>query len=331
MNKLMLLQLCIILFSCNTNQRENINTDYFPDTEWNKKVDQLGLGQVVGLDVDANQNILVFHRAGREWSLRFPKAYIEDNTVAFIDAKTGAIKKSWGKNLFIMPHGLTVDDNNHIWLTDIGRHQVFKFNQDGELLLVLGEENVPGKDSLHFDQPTDIAISSMDSSVYISDGYGNSRVAKFNYNGQFLFDFGTKGEKTGQFNLPHAIEIDPNEIIYVADRENHRIQSFDVHGSFLSVWENKSFGQIHSIAFNSKENILVAIDYKSILEIFPIGSDVLLFENDGNPPSKFGRSGNYEGEALRYHDLAIDKNGNIYLGDILQNKLIRYIKKGNGG
>jgi len=314
-----------ILLSC--KKAENINYDYFLDDEWNNAVHQLGLGQVVGLDIASNGDIVVFHRAGRMWTEPFPEENIENNTIAIIDSQSGKIKKSWGKNLFSMPHGLTVDHYDNVWVTDVGRHQVFKFNAKGELLMMLGEERMPGVDALHFDQPTDIAISEVDSSVYISDGYGNSRVVKYNYQGKYLLDFGSKGNGKGLFNLPHGITIDPEDIIYVADRENSRVQSFDAKGNFLKVWDDKSYGKVYSVAYNHKEKVLLAVDYKTNLALFPVGSDIIFLKNDGSYTSKIGRSGNYEGKPLRYHDLAIDNNGYIYIGDILENQLIRYKKK----
>jgi peptidylamidoglycolate lyase len=145
--------------------------------------------------------------------------------------KAGRIINSWGENLFIMPHGLKVDKQNNVWVTDVGLHQVFKFTHEGKLLLKIGEAKVPGKDATHFDMPTDIAIED-DGSFYVSDGYGNSRVVKFSATGQYLFEWGTKGDKESEFDIPHGITLDKNGNVYVADRENSRIQVFDSSGKF---------------------------------------------------------------------------------------------------
>ncbi len=105
-------------------------------------------GQPTGIGIDTNDHIFVFHRAGRKWTTPFPGEAITQNTVLELDNESGKIINSWGADYFIMPHGLTVDKQNNIWLTDVGLHQVFKFSHDGKLLMKLGVAKVPGKDSL---------------------------------------------------------------------------------------------------------------------------------------------------------------------------------------
>ncbi|MEJ7738844.1 MAG: peptidyl-alpha-hydroxyglycine alpha-amidating lyase family protein [Chitinophagaceae bacterium] len=179
------------------------------------------LGNPTGIGIDTNQNIIVFHRAEREWSLfgSMPDKPIQSKTILIIGKDNGKIMDSWGANLFIMPHGLTVDNENNIWVTDVGLHQVFKFSHDGKLLMKLGETKVSGNDSLHFNKPTDIAIAK-DGSFYVSDGYGNSRIVKFSPTGKYLLEWGKKGHKESEFDIPHGICLDRNDNVYVADREN---------------------------------------------------------------------------------------------------------------
>ena len=134
----------------------------------------------------------MFHRAGREWSDPFPKDTIPRATVWVFDAATGRVVRSWGAGQFIMPHGLTIDHEDNVWLTDVGRHQVFKFAPDGHLLLVLGEAGVPGSDARHFDMLTDVGVA-RDGTFYVSDGYGNTRVLKFAADGALQLTWGTRG------------------------------------------------------------------------------------------------------------------------------------------
>ena len=124
----------------------------------------------------------------------------------------------------------------------VGLHQIFKFSHEGNLLLKLGVAKTPGNDSLHFDLPTDVAVAD-DGSFYVSDGYGNSRVVKFSKEGKYLFEWGKKGDKPGEFNTPHMIDLDTYGNVYVADRENNRIQKFDAHGIFLKEWRNNDAKQ----------------------------------------------------------------------------------------
>jgi peptidylamidoglycolate lyase len=282
------------------------------------------LGNPTGIGIDTAQNIVVFHRASREWPLMrpMPTSFITDNTITIFDRQSGKILNSWGDTLFVMPHGLTVDRNNNIWVTDVGLHQVFKFSHEGRLLMKLGEAREPGNDSLHFNQPTDIAVAS-DGSFYVSDGYRNSRVVKFNAAGKYLFEWGKKGDAHGEFDIPHAIDLDNKGYVYVADRENSRVQIFDSTGKFIKERKSNRSGKIYAVAVDTTHEHLIAVDYITDY-ITPKGSDIILFDSIGDPRWKFGRSGGYEGPACRYHDVAIDKEGNIYTGDILGNRIQKF-------
>ena len=118
--------------------------------------------------------------------------------------------------------------------TDIGSHVVLKLSPEGRVLLALGRMRIPGDDVLHFNQPTDVAWD-RNGSIYVTDGYGNSRVLKFDKYGRPMLGWGMKGTGPGQFDTPHTIVID-GDIVYVGDRENARIQIFDTNGVFLRQW-----------------------------------------------------------------------------------------------
>ncbi len=283
------------------------------------------LGQVTGVDVDINQHVLLFHRAERVWTTPFPSDPISPATILELDGSTGKLVNSWGENLFIMPHGLTVDTKNNIWVTDVALHQVFKFTHDGILLFKIGEAGISGNDSLHFDMPTDVAVCK-DGSFYVSDGYGNSRVVKFSKTGKYLFEWGTKGTAPGEFNTPHAIDLDPKGNVYVADRENNRIQKFDGTGNFISEWKNTEAKQLYSLTIEKNGTDLYAVDY--LFDSNEIkGSDILFFNSKSGLDHRLGRSGGYSGHVCRYHDIAVDKKGNLYVGDILGNKIQKFSRK----
>jgi peptidylamidoglycolate lyase len=301
--------------------------EYMLVENWPNLPNDLSLGNPTGIDIDSNQNIVVFHRAGREWSLlgSMPTKPITANTILIIDKDNGKLIRSWGSNLFIMPHGLTVDHENNIWVTDVGLHQVFKFSYGGTLLMKLGEEKVSGDDSLHFNKPTDIAIAK-DGSFYVSDGYANSRVIKFAANGKYLFEWGKKGDEEGEFNIPHGITLDDAGNVYVADRENSRIQVFDSTGKFLKQYTDNSFGNFCAVAFDNNKSKLFAVDDFTFFKVKHRGSDVFVFDTMGRAQTRFGRSGNYKGSTAWYHDIVVDENENIYVGDILGNKIQKFIK-----
>ena len=199
--------------------RVNIRFGEEPDT----MPDGWKFGRVSAVSTDASGEVYVFQRG--------PKA---DPIVVF-DAK-GKYLRSWGKGMFGNPHGLRVDRDGHVWVTDNGDHQVMKFTRTGELLMKLGTRGQLGTTETTFNKPTDIAFAPAGGDFYVSDGYGNSRVLKFSKDGKFLTSWGQRGTKPGEFNIPHSVGVDSRGRVYVSDRENNRIQIFDGSGRFLNQW-----------------------------------------------------------------------------------------------
>ncbi len=334
---LLLLFLPLFFTACN-NMKQNILSkqdseySYQLVRNWPNLPGGFKLGNPTGIGIDTNQNIFIFHRADRGWPLigAMPGNFISLKTILMLDRDSGKILNSWGDHLFIMPHGLTVDMNNNIWVTDVGLHQVFKFSHDGKLLMKLGEAKVPGSDATHFNLPTDVAVTK-DGSFYVSDGYGNSRVVKFSSTGKYLFEWGKKGGKEGEFNLPHSIDLDNEENVYVADRENNRVQVFNPTGKFIQQWTDKSFGKISSVVFDKVKKGFVATDYfTSWFGLKHTGSDILLFDSSGNFITRFGKSTlKKEGIICWYHNVAVDNQENIYVTDILGNSIQKFKKGSN--
>ena len=182
-------------------------------------------GRVSAVATDAKGEVYVFQRG--------PKA---DPIVVF-DEK-GKYLRSWGKGMFGNPHGMRVDRQGNVWVTDNGDHQVMKFTRDGKLLLTLGVKGTKGTDPKTFNRPTDLAFSPDDKHFYVSDGYGNSRVVKFTMDGKYVLDWGKPGTGPSQFNTPHSIAVSAKGNVYVSDRENNRIQIFDANGKFLKEWKH---------------------------------------------------------------------------------------------
>jgi peptidylamidoglycolate lyase len=310
--------------------RQGMGTDttirYELVKDWPRLPQHFQLGNPTGLGIDTEQNLIVFHRAGRTWSwFGMPEELIDDKTLLILDKDSGKILDSWGEDLFIMPHGLSVDRNNNIWVTDVGLHQVFKFNHSGELLMEFGQPGVSGDDSTHFNRPTDVAVAA-DGCIYVSDGYRNSRVVKFDSTGKYLFEWGTKGSGVGQFDIPHAIDLDDHGNVYVADRENNRVQVFTADGKFLRSWTDDSYGTIFSVAWDRTNSTLMAVDDYTFLKVRHRGSDVFVFDSAGVVRSRFGRSGSYDLPVGWYHDVTVDREGNMYVGDILNNKILKFAR-----
>ena len=183
---------------------------------------------------------------------------------------TGHIINSWGRGIFFLPHMITVDSKNNIWMTDVALHQVFKFGPyggDHKPLIVLGTRFVPGSDDRHYCKPTAVAVSEDTNSFFVSDGYCNSRVIKYEVSvgpdGKHLvekvLEWGkgagpfTVNQGPNSFNIPHGLALaeDRGEIC-VADRENGRVQCFTLDGEFTSSIQPPEFGsRIFSVAYTS--------------------------------------------------------------------------------
>ncbi|MEX2260379.1 MAG: peptidyl-alpha-hydroxyglycine alpha-amidating lyase family protein [Bryobacteraceae bacterium] len=198
-------------------------------------------GRVSAVATDSAGQVYVFQRGKKA-----------DPIVVF-DPK-GKYLRSWGKGMFGNPHGMRVDPDNNVWVTDNGDHQVMKFTNEGQLLLTLGIKGKPATDEKTFNRPTDIAFAPT-GEVYISDGYGNSRVVKFSRSGQYLTAWGKRGTGPGEFNTPHSIAVDSKGSVYVSDRENNRIQVFDAKGKFLRQWSH--LGATQNIFITPKDEMWI--------------------------------------------------------------------------
>ncbi|MBS0632004.1 MAG: hypothetical protein JSS11_08835 [Verrucomicrobia bacterium] len=196
-------------------------------------------------------------------------------------------------------HGLYLDACDNLWVTEVGRHVVWKFSPDGELLATLGTDGVAGADATHFNQPTHVCVNPA-GDIFVTDGYGNSRVVHFNAGGEFISEWGSRGTAPGQFHTPHTITRDADGRLYVADRENDRIQVFTESGEVLAVWEG-----LHSIdgLFAAADGFLYAssgID-NAVLQLDRSGKII----NVWIPPGGF-----------RYpHGVACGRDGSLYVAE----------------
>lgn len=282
-------------------------------SSWPKLPEGHVLGLCAGVGVDAQNRVFVFHRSGRKWSNPFPKEPISPPTVSVIDGGSGKLLNSWGANRFIMPHGLMVDHEGNLWLTDVGLHQVFKFTPEGKLLLTLGEKGTPGSDHTHFNLPTDVAVL-RDGSFYVSDGYKNTRVMKFSAEGRFEFEWGTKGKGNGEFNLPHGIAVDAQGRVIVCDRENERLQLFDAKGGFLHEWKGPQIGKPYGVGMGPSGHVFIIDGGSPSLKPAERGKAVEL-EASGTVIDTFGSSGSGPGQFQLGHDIAAGPDGAVYVAE----------------
>jgi peptidylamidoglycolate lyase len=281
------------------------------------------MGEAAGVDVDTQGHIFVFHRPGRGFDTAATEP-LTDPAVLELDEGTGRLLRSWGAKTFLVPHGITIDQANNVFLTDVGLHQVFKFSHDGKLLFAVGEPRVGKWDATHFNQPTDIAIRP-DGSFYVSDGYVNSRVALFDKNGRWLQEWGRKGAGAGEFSNPHGLTfVAGTTDVIVADRENSRLQLFDHVGAFKRQWtgvaDAQTTGRVFSVAADTEGALYVGIrraDYDTA------HTGVLKLDREWRIVTAigFGQAGDPVFNAV--HDLAVGHDGSIYVAETRTKRVVK--------
>jgi DNA-binding beta-propeller fold protein YncE len=291
--------------------------------DWPKLPSSVPLGECAGVAVDSKGHVLIFHRPGRGFE---PGATtpLPDPAVLEVDAESGALVRAWGANRFAVPHGISVDSEDNVYLTDVALQQVFKFNHDGTLILALGAAGIGGWDATHFNQPTDVQVRA-DGTFYVSDGYINSRVALFDARGTHLREWGRKGSGEGEFSNPHGLTLLPRSTdVLVADRENARLQLFDKDGRFKRQWagqrDAETTGRVFAVAAAPDGNLFVGIrreDYDTQ------HTGVLKLDRDFRIRAAigFGNPGDPVFNAV--HDLALGRDGSIYVAETRTKRVVK--------
>ena len=283
------------------------NGDYIYEelADWAKLPEGWTFKEVADVVVDSRDRVYVFNRG------EHPVMVFEQD---------GSFVTSWGEGLFTRPHGLTPGPDETLYCVDDEGHCIRKCALDGQILATIG---TPGKPSQYqsgepFNQPTKVAFDPKTGDVYISDGYGNAKVHKFSADGKHLFSWGEYGTDPGQFNLVHSICTDKDGRVYIADRENHRVQIFDDRGSYLEQWNN-----LHRPCGLHIEGELAYIgQLPTHLEVnaeYPnIGACVTIHDLAGRRLARLGdvMPGEKPGQFTAPHGLAVDSLGDIYVGEV---------------
>jgi len=294
---------------------------------WAKLPDGRKWGWTSAVDIDRDGNIWVFERCGAN-------SCAGSNVAPLVKLDpSGKYLKSFGAGMFVFPHGIHLDREGNVWVTDAqgkdGKgHTVVKFNQDGKVLLTLGKPGVPGEGPDMFNQPSHV-VTTPNGDIFVADGHGgdsNARIVKFSKDGKFIKTWGKKGTAPGEFDTPHAIAVDSRGRLFVGDRTNSRIQIFDQDGKFLEEW--KQFGRPSGIFIDANDTIYVA-DHTSNAKVNPgfkrgirIGG-----AKDGTVKALIpGLGADPETQSVG-EGVAVDALGNVYWAETAGMTIRKFVKK----
>ena len=262
-------------------------------------------GQVAGVAITPAGNLMVLHRGDR--------AFLEFDP-------DGNFVRGFGEGMFGRAHGLRYDEDGNMWVTDGGRHTVMKLDPDGAVLIALG---VPGERGVWdeaagrrtFDEPNDVAVAS-NGDVFVVQGHtrGEPRVLKFDPDGNFLTMWGSRGDGPSQFSVAHSIVIDAEDRLYVADRENQRVQIFDTDGRWLDEW---TFSAMACALYLGEDGFMYMTS--------GFDAQIVKLDMQGNVLGVTGSSGDGPNQYGEAHYLTLGPNSEIYVADVVNRRVEKLI------
>ncbi len=300
-------------------------------------------GSTAGVDIDPTDGHVWGYERCAAGSAGGPGINCDNNPVDPIfkfDRNTGEILANFGAGIFVTPHGIDVDEDGNVWVTDFAGneagtkgHQVHKFSQTGEVLMSLGVAGQPGDAPGQLNQPTDVIVGP-DGSIFVADGHAGQglttdaqmevardagltgRIVKFSSEGDYLMEWGEIGTEHGQFRTPHALAFDGQGRLWVADRGNHRLEIYDQNGNYLE--SRYQYGRISDVfitedqmvyAIDSESNRLRHINWRNGVRIGPVDRDALVgfipgWDSDSRPNHGVAGEG-----------VAVDADGNVYVAE----------------
>jgi DNA-binding beta-propeller fold protein YncE len=275
---------------------------------WGRLPDGWSFVEATAVAVDAADRVHVYNRG--------------QHPVIIFD-RSGAFLRSWGEGMTSRAHGITIGPDGTVWLTDDGNHTVRQFTAEGKLLLTLGDPDhpSPAQSGRPFHRPTHVALCPRTGDVYVSDGYGNSRVHKYDPKGRLLLSWGEPGTDPGCFNVPHNIATDAEGLVYVADRENHRVQVFDDHGRYQGQLNNlhRPCGLFADRRNGGRLYVGELPSHLAVNAAVPnIGARVSIVSLKGDLLGRFGGAfaGEKPGEFVAPHGVALDSRGDVYVAEV---------------
>jgi streptogramin lyase len=299
-------------------------------------------GEVIGVKPGPDGSIWVLHRCFNVLPAGAATCVGHDDMPPIMKFDpSGKLLESWGQGMLAFPHGFHIDGDGNVWATDANRnatvlglsangrgHQVFKFGPHGKVLMTLGRAGVPGKGEDTFDQPTDVAVG-RNGDIFVTDGHGtNNRVVKFSKDGRYIKEWGRTGSGPGEFNQPHALDIDPQGRVFVADRSNNRLQIFDQDGNFIDQW--KQFGRPSGL-YIAPDGAILVTDSQSNAKTNPGFKRGIFIGNiqDGVvtafiPDPQLEAQDNKQISGAS--GVAVDPMGNVYAADVEPHNVGKYVR-----
>ena len=274
---------------------------YEVDPNWPVLPAGWNLAETPAVSVDEKENVYVFHRGAHP---------------IMVFNKDGKFLRSFGDGVYSATHGLRVDHEGNIWTTDVDHHVVLKMDSNGRIRMVLGRKGDASEAEDRFNRPTDVAIAP-NGDIYVSDGYGNSRVVQLAKDGTFIRAWGKRGVGEGEFNTPHGIALDKQGRVYVADRENFRIQIFDGDGKFLQQWNH--VGSPWGLYITPDQSLYMTDGYNN---------RVLKLNLDGQILGSLGEHGKLPGQFELCHHLAVGPiTQSLYVGEITNWRVQKFLPR----
>lgn len=268
---------------------------------WGKLPSGWEFKQVAGIVIDKQDDIYIFNRG-------------EHPIIIF--NRDGKFLGSWGEGMFSGAHGMCLDKEENLYLADHQNHTVKKFTKDGKLLMTLGTEGIPAEEGKPFRKPTGVSIAPT-GEIYVSDGYDNTRIHKFTSDGKLIMSWGKKGDGEGQFAVPHGIFVYKDGTVYVADRENHRIQIFTPDGEFIGQW--KSDFNMPCTLFIDENDIVYVPELRYRLSILNLKGELL---------ARWGGVESHEtGMFVAPHCAYTDSCNDLYIGEVLEGQRLQKFER----
>ena len=232
----------------------------------------------------------------------------------------GSFVRSFGADgLLARSHGMHIDREDNIWVTDVRDHVVMKLDSNGNVLMTLGTKGQSGEwdeaaGARLFSEPNDVALDSA-GNVYVAQGHGGEfpRVIKFSPEGNFITQWGSRGYGPGQYVAAHSIDVDENDIIYVADRENMRIQRYDTEGIMLRTWDFDAM--VCAIYWHDDGYLYITTGFDG---------EMAKVDNVGKVIGAIGSPGNGNGQFGEAHHLTVDDEENVYVSDVILRRVQKF-------